>query len=61
MHWTMFALKDFWKSLKHDYIYLNPAEDGLELVGGVQNRIGYYHEKKHHTTGETPNKRYQNF
>ena len=51
-------IERFWKSLKYDYIYLNPAEDGFELFEGVQNHIGYYHEKIHHTTRETPNMRY---
>jgi len=30
-------IERFWKSLKYDYIYLNPVEDGFELYGGVQN------------------------
>lgn len=52
-------IERFWKSLKYDYVYLNPAEDGFELHEGVQNHIGYYHDKIHHTTCETPNQRYQ--
>lgn len=51
-------IERFWKSLKYDYIYLNPAEDGLELLEGVQNHIGYYHNKIHHTTRKTPNEKY---
>jgi putative transposase len=45
-------------SLKYDYVYLNPAEDGFELYDGVQEHINYYHDKIHHTTRETPNSRY---
>jgi putative transposase len=52
-------IERFWKSLKYDYVYLNPAEDGFELFEGVKNHIGYYHDKIHHTTSETPNDRYQ--
>lgn len=52
-------IERFWKSIKYDYIYLHPAEDGLELFGGVQDHIGYYHDKIHHTTGQTPNERYE--
>lgn len=52
-------IERFWKSLKYDYVYLNPANDGFELFEGVKNHIGYYHEKIHHTTCETPNQRYQ--
>ena len=52
-------IERFWKSLKYDYIYLNPVDDGFELYGGVQNHIDYYHQKTHHTTEQTPNKRYE--
>ena len=52
-------IERFWKSLKYDYVYLNPADDGFELYKGVQNHIAYYHDKIHHTTCETPNSRYQ--
>jgi len=52
-------IERFWKSLKYDYVYLNPAEDGFELYEGVQNHIGYYHDKIHHTTRETPNNLYE--
>jgi len=51
-------IERFWKSLKYDYVYLNPAEDGFELYEGVQNHIAYYNEKTHHTTKQSPNKRY---
>ena len=33
------SIERFWKSLKNDYIYLNPIDDGFELYGGVQNHI----------------------
>ena len=52
-------IERFWRSLKYDYIYLHPAEDGFELYEGVQNHIGYYHDKIHHTFRETPNERYE--
>jgi hypothetical protein len=29
-------IERFWKSIKYDYIYLNPADDVLELYSGVQ-------------------------
>lgn len=52
-------IERFWKSLKYDHIYLNSVDDGFELYGGVQNHIDYYHQKTHHTTEQTPNKRYE--
>jgi putative transposase len=51
-------IERFWKSIKYDYVYLNPADDGFELYEGVQNHIAYYNDKTHHTTRQTPNKRY---
>lgn len=51
-------IERFWKSIKYDYIYLNPADDGFELYEGVQNHIAYYNEKTHHTTRQAPNVRY---
>lgn len=52
-------IERFWKSLKYDYIHLNPADNGLELYEGVQNHISYYNQKTHHSTQQTPNKKYQ--
>ncbi len=51
-------IERFWKSIKYDYIYLNPADDGFELYEGVQNHIAYYNDKTHHTTRQKPNDRY---
>lgn len=51
-------IERFWKSLKYDYIFSNPCDNGFELFGGVQNHIEYYHQKTHHTTKQTPNKKY---
>ena len=51
-------IERFWRSIKYDYIYLNPADDGFELYEGVQNHIAYYNDKTHHTTKQTPNVRF---
>jgi putative transposase len=52
-------IERFWKSLKYDYVYLNPSDDGFELFEGVQNHIEYYHSKIHHGTKEKPDLRYK--
>ena len=44
----------FWKSVKYDHIFLNPAEDGFELLEGVQEWIACYNNKTHHTTRQSP-------
>jgi putative transposase len=51
-------IERFWKSIKYNYIYLNPADDGFELYEGVQNHIAYYNDKTHQTTRQKPNDRY---
>lgn len=52
-------IERFWKSIKHDYIYLNPSEDGFELYAGVNNHMEYYNNKTHHTTRQKPNTRFE--
>jgi putative transposase len=48
-------IERFWKTLKYDYIYLNPCDNGLELFEGVQAHIEYYNQKKHQTIKTSPN------
>jgi len=47
------------KSIKYDYIYLNPSDNGLELFAGVQKHIEYNNQKKHQSTKKRPNDAYQ--
>ena len=54
-------IERFWKTVKTEYIYLSPSNNGFELLKGVQNHIAYYHQKTHHTTKQKPEDRYQNF
>lgn len=51
-------IERFWKSIKYNHIFLNPAEDGFELMEGVQEWITYYNNKTHHTTKQSPNNRH---
>ncbi|WP_425358385.1 integrase core domain-containing protein [Belliella baltica] len=51
-------IERFWKSIKYDYIYLNPSEDGYDLLKGVKWYVEYYNQKVHHTTREKPGERY---
>ena len=48
-------IERFWKSIKYNHIYLNPADDVLELYEGVQDHITNYNDKTHHTTKQKPN------
>jgi putative transposase len=41
-------IERFWRSLKYDYVYLHPANDGLELYQGLKDYIRYYNQELHH-------------
>ena len=41
-------IERFWRSLKYDYVYLNPANDGLELYQGLKEYFKYYNHELHH-------------
>lgn len=51
-------IERFWKSIKYNYIYLNPCDNGLELFEGVREYIEYYNQKKHQTIKKKPNDAY---
>lgn len=40
-------IERFWRSIKYDHIYLNPAETGLDLYKGIDEFIGEYNERNH--------------
>jgi putative transposase len=41
-------IERFFRSLKYDYVYLHPANDGVELYQGVKEYIQYYNHTRHH-------------
>ena len=41
-------IERFWRSLKYDHVYLNPANDGLELYKGLKEYFNYYNHELHH-------------
>ena len=40
-------IERFWRSVKYDYVYPQPAEDGLELYAGLKAFIERYNHKRH--------------
>lgn len=43
-------IERFWRSLKYEHVYLQPAEDGLGLFKGIQLYINFYNqERRHHS------------
>ncbi len=51
-------IERFWRSIKYRHIYLNPANDGVELFKGIDLWIDRYNNRKHQGIGEKPNIRY---
>ena len=41
-------IERLWRTVKQDYVYLHPAENGLELYSGLQNFFIYYNTRKSH-------------
>ncbi|MDG5800533.1 integrase core domain-containing protein [Marinilabiliaceae bacterium ANBcel2] len=41
-------IERLWRTVKRDYIYLNPADNGLELYQGLKNWFKNYNYYKHH-------------
>lgn len=50
-------IERYWRSLKYEYIYLNPANGGVELYKGIKKYVEFYNsERRHESLGyETPN------
>ena len=40
-------IERFWRTIKYDYVYLNPAENGVELYQGISRFIKKYNHRKH--------------
>ncbi len=41
-------IERFWRTLKQDYVYLNPEENGTNLFMGLKQFINYYNTQKPH-------------
>lgn len=41
-------IERFWRTLKQDYVYLNPEENGTNLYKGLKRFITYYNTQKPH-------------
>lgn len=41
-------IERFWRSLKYEHVYLNPATDGLNLYEGIHNYIQHYNYQRPH-------------
>jgi putative transposase len=41
-------IERLWRSVKYDYVYLNPANDGNELYQGLRKYFDYYNHQRAH-------------
>ncbi|MDD3944476.1 MAG: IS3 family transposase [Bacteroidales bacterium] len=41
-------IERFWRTLKWEYVYLKPAEDGKELMSGLKEYLYYYNTQRTH-------------
>jgi len=41
-------IERFWRTIKREYIYLNPVETTTELRNGIRDYIGYYNARRFH-------------
>jgi len=49
-------IERFWRSLKQEYVYLNPPNGGMDLYRGVKAYVEFYNRQRKHTgTGHIPN------
>lgn len=48
-------IERFWRTLKHEHLYLRPPEDGVDLCHTCAQFIHYYnHRRKHSSIGNVP-------
>jgi putative transposase len=53
-------IERFWRTLKQEKIYLNPANGGLELYKNISEYVTFYNDKRRHSSLQeiTPNQKY---
>ncbi len=48
-------IERFWRSIKQEYVYINPHNGGYELYQGIEEYMRFYnHERGHQTLDRTP-------
>lgn len=52
-------IERFFRTLKQDHVYLNPASDGLELYKGIDVYIKTYNKRKHQGIEQKPEVKYK--
>lgn len=42
-------IERFWRTLKENYVYLNPDNNGREMIAGIADYISYYNNIRVHS------------
>lgn len=54
-------IERFWRTIKYQHIFLNPADDGRQLYQGIEEWLHRYHHRDHQGIGRVkPIQRYRN-
>jgi len=53
-------IERFWRTIKYQHIYLNPAEDGITLYRGIKKWMERYHNRNHQGINKKPIEKYKN-
>lgn len=53
-------IERFWRTIKYQHIYLNPAEDGITLYKGIKKWMEIYHNRNHQGINQKPIEKYKN-
>lgn len=53
-------IERFWRTIKYQHIYLNPAEDGITLYRGIKKWMERYHNRNHQDINKKPIEKYKN-
>jgi len=53
-------IERFWRTIKYQHIYLNPAQDGITLYKGIKKWLDRYHHRNHQGINQKPSEKYKN-
>lgn len=53
-------IERFWRTIKYQHIFLNPADDGITLYRGIKKWMDRYHNKNHQGINQKPIEKYKN-
>lgn len=53
-------IERFWRTIKYQHIFLNPADDGITLYRGIKKWMDKYHNKNHQGINQKPIEMYKN-